>query len=235
MAHLLQRLAATAVAVFVLSCGAAQAAPFSHKLHLKLVPKCETCHATIGASTQAADNNLPRAEACTACHKQPALSEPRKLTVSIFNHQKHAAFGNIAPLVLAAIQSKNYFSSPIDATPLAALEAQLKSLTAATPAAAAPNAATPTPNAACLSCHHGVAESEAPSKALHANMPDCLVCHTKIDNPFSCELCHAPGKHLMPASHTPDYVDRHSTGKMNLDKASCVVCHSKNFRCLGCH
>ena len=223
MAHLLQRLAATAVAVFVLSCGAAQAAPFSHKLHLKLVPKCETCHATIGASTQAADNNLPRAEACTACHKEPALSAPRKLTVSIFNHQKHAALGNIAPVVLAALRSKTYFSSPIDATPAAALEAQLNSLTPSTP------------NAACLSCHHGVAESEAPSKALHANMPDCLVCHTKIDNPFSCELCHAPGKHLMPASHTPDYVDRHSTGKMNLDKASCVVCHSKNFRCLGCH
>lgn len=187
------------------------------------MPKCETCHATIGASTQAADNNLPRAEACTACHKEPALSAPRKLTVTIFNHQKHAAFGNIAPVVLAAIQSKNYFSSPLDATPPAALEAQLKSLTPATP------------NAGCLSCHHGVAESEAPSKAMHANMPDCLVCHTKIDNPFSCELCHAPGKHLMPASHTPDYVDRHSTGKMNLDKASCVVCHSRKFTCLGCH
>ncbi|MEP7364971.1 MAG: cytochrome c3 family protein [Acidobacteriota bacterium] len=223
LAHLLQRLAATAVAGFVLLCGAASAAPFSHKLHLKLVQKCETCHTTIGASTQAADNNLPRAEACLACHKEPAISAPRKMTVGLFNHQKHIAFGNLAPVILTAIQSKNYFSSPIDPTPLAALETQLKSLTPTTA------------NAGCLSCHHGVAESEAPSMAMHANMPDCLVCHNKIDNPFSCEKCHTQDTHLMPASHTPDFVDRHSTAKMNLDKPSCVVCHGKKFRCLGCH
>ena len=203
--------------------GAAGAAPFSHKLHLKLVPKCETCHSTVATSTKASDNNFPQASACTACHKQPVVSVPRKLTVTIFSHQKHATFGTVAPVILAAIRSKSYHASPIDPTPVAALEAQLPSLTPSTA------------NAACLSCHHGAAESEAPSKAMHANMPDCLVCHPKIDNPFSCELCHAPGKHLQPASHTPDYVDRHSTGKMNLDKPSCVVCHSKNFRCLGCH
>jgi len=223
LAYLLQRLAAKAIAGFVLLCGASLAAPFSHKLHLKLVQKCETCHTAIGSSTKASDNNLPRAAACTGCHRQPVVSAPRVLKVTQFDHKKHIAFGSIAPAILAAMKSKNYFSSPIDATPAAALETQLKSFTAATP------------NAGCLSCHHGVAESEMPSRAMHANMPDCLVCHTKIDNPFSCELCHTPGNHLMPASHTPDYVDRHSTGKMNLDKASCVVCHGKKFRCLGCH
>lgn len=201
------------------------AAPFSHKLHLKLVPQCESCHPSAKTSTKAEDNNLPRAEACTACHRQPVIPAPRKLTVGLFNHQKHAAFGNLAPVLLAAIQSKKYFSSPIDATPVAPLEEQLKSLGA--------NAAAP--NAGCLSCHHGVAESDEPSRAMHANMPDCLVCHNKIDNPFSCEKCHLPGVRLMPASHTPDYVDRHSTGKMNLDKPSCVVCHGQKFRCLGCH
>ena len=67
-------------------------------------------------------------------------------------------------------------------------------------------------------------------------MADCLVCHNKIDNPFSCEKCHtAPAVQLKPPSHTADYVDTHSSGKLQLDKPSCVICHGKEFTCLGCH
>jgi hypothetical protein len=33
----------------------------------------------------------------------------------------------------------------------------------------------------------------------------------------------------------PSYLSDHTSGKLNLDKASCVVCHGRNFRCLGCH
>jgi hypothetical protein len=40
---------------------------------------------------------------------------------------------------------------------------------------------------------------------------------------------------LKPAFHTPDYIDTHSSGKLKLDKPSCVICHGVNFTCLGCH
>ncbi|MBK7930328.1 MAG: cytochrome c3 family protein [Bryobacterales bacterium] len=80
--------------------GVTLAAPFSHKLHTKLVPKCESCHASITASTKASDNNLPQADACAACHEQRTISSPRTTTVTIFNHQKHIALGNIAPVIL---------------------------------------------------------------------------------------------------------------------------------------
>lgn len=213
MAHHLQRLTA------LLILGAAlQAAPFSHKLHLKLIAQCERCHASAATSTKAEDNNLPKAEACLPCHAAPTIGEPRKLTVTRFNHQKHAAFSNIAALIQSAIAAKTYYASPIDHMPQAEVAAHLK-----------------TSHNACTACHRGIGQSEAPSPALHANMPDCLTCHSKIDNPFSCELCHSPGQNLKPASHTPDYVDRHSTGKLNLDKQSCQVCHGRRFQCLGCH
>jgi len=197
---------------------ALEAAPFSHKLHLKLVAKCEQCHASVATSTKAEDNNLPKAAACVSCHTTRTISEPRKLTVTQFNHQKHATFGNIAPVIQAAIQAKTYYASPIDHTPAAQLPPLLKSS-----------------KHACLACHRGIEQSEAPTLALHANMPDCLTCHSKIDVPFSCEKCHSPGQNLKPASHTPDYVDRHSTGKLNLNKQSCQVCHGRRFQCLGCH
>lgn len=197
---------------------ALQAAPFSHRLHLKLVTKCEQCHTSVAASTKAEDNNLPKAEACVSCHKTPVISEARKLTVTKFSHQRHAAFGNMAPLIQAAIQKKTYYASPIDHTPASQVSAHLKGS-----------------KNACLACHRGIEQSEAPSVALHANMPDCLTCHSKIDVPFSCEQCHSPNQNLKPASHTPDYVDRHSTGKLNLDKQSCQVCHGRRFQCLGCH
>jgi hypothetical protein len=66
-------------------------------------------------------------------------------------------------------------------------------------------------------------------------MADCLVCHSQIDPPFSCEFCHAPGDHLKPVSHTPDFIDTHTSGKLKLDKSSCAVCHGRTFTCQGCH
>jgi hypothetical protein len=86
---------------------------------------------------------------------------------------------------------------------------------------------------ACQACHR---RFDQPSVSHLPHMADCLVCHYKIDNPFSCEKCHtvAPAQ-LKPPSHTPDYVDTHSSGKLKLDKPSCVICHGREFTCLGCH
>lgn len=77
---------------------------------------------------------------------------------------------------------------------------------------------------ACAGCHPGGGA---------AQMADCLVCHSKIDPPDSCEFCHLKSAMLKPVNHTPDFLDTHTSG--NLDKTTCAVCHGRRFRCLGCH
>ncbi len=92
------------------------------------------------------------------------------------------------------------------------------------------------PGAQCQACHSGVAAGVA--RASLSKMGDCLVCHPKIDPPFSCNFCHTqPSNELKPASHTGDFLDRHSAGlaKLNLEKSECAVCHGRKFTCLGCH
>ena len=79
----------------------------------------------------------------------------------------------------------------------------------------------------CEACHGG--------PSLLPQMADCLVCHSQIDPPDSCEFCHAKGAKLKPASHTPDFLDTHTTGKLGLDETTCAVCHGRHFHCMGCH
>lgn len=38
-----------------------------------------------------------------------------------------------------------------------------------------------------------------------------------------------------PANHTPDFLDRHTTSKLNLDKSTGAACHGRRFTCLGCN
>ena len=188
-------------------------APFSHRQHLALKLQCLSCHTGVTSSTQASDNNLPSQRICRNCHQQdmPVMA-PEKLLVTRFDHRLHARLGNIAGVIRASIDAKTY-------------------LTPAT----APAQAHLTSSNACAACHRGIETSEAVARTNLPQMADCLVCHSKIDNPFSCELCHAPGNHLKPASHVRGYQDLHSTGRANLDKASCVLCHGRRFTCLGCH
>ncbi len=89
--------------------------------------------------------------------------------------------------------------------------------------------------AGCTFCHKGLDQSEAVTKTAFPPMTDCLVCHNKIDNPFSCETCHSPKSNLKPVSHTDDWIDRHNRKSTVLDKPSCVPCHGERFHCLGCH
>jgi hypothetical protein len=57
----------------------------------------------------------------------------------------------------------------------------------------------------------------------HARDGRCIVCHSQIDNPFSCEKVHAKGDNLKPASQVQGFMSSHSFGTMNLDKASCTM------------
>ena len=177
---------------------AAQQSQFSHKEALEKGLKCLTCHA------QQKDSKT--------------LSDKRRGKVlKDFSHQRHLSFGNLAPMIASAIDSKQYLGSP-NKIDLLKLRADL---------------ITDNP---CQACHRGLqSASGALTKEHFPHMEDCLICHNKIDAPFSCEQCHPAGMKLKPDTHPPDFLDRHTTGRMNLDKTTCASCHGKRFTCLGCH
>ena len=189
----------------------AAAAPFSHRLHLKLKPDCANCHTTVAHSTRAEDNNLPSAAACKPCHENASIPAPPKTLLAHFSHEKHLQFGNVAPLIAKAIDGGQYLS------PTGDIRAHLNGTNA------------------CLACHRGIETSDAVSRANMPQMADCLVCHNKIELPFSCEQCHGAGAKLRPADHPPEFLESHSRPDAKFDKTTCAVCHGRRFRCLGCH
>ena len=195
--------------------GAALAAPFSHQVHLQLRPDCGSCHAAAASSTSPADSLMPRPDVCRSCHQPtPAIKQPPVTRVVKFSHAQHGRLGNVAPLLASAIDSKTYLTLPAEAI----------------------RRTLGTKNA-CAACHHGIEESDEVSRANMPQMADCLVCHNKIENPFSCEQCHTPGPHLRPNTHTPAFLEEHNSTAMKgkLDKSTCAVCHGRQFLCMGCH
>src|SRR5260370_18714366 len=83
--------------------------------------------------------------------------------------------------------------------------------------------------------HGGLDEGDGVSGEKWRQMADSLVCHDKIDPPFSCEFCHPKGAQLKPANHVAGVLDSHTNKNSGLDKQSCTVCHGRKFTCLGCH
>jgi hypothetical protein len=189
----------------------AQTQSFSHQLHLKLRLECTTCHAAATSSTRLEDNLLPTREICVKCHRTASVPAPAATRLSRFNHALHLKLGNAAPVIAAAINRKTYLSPPGDIR---------RHLNTSNP---------------CVACHRGLDESVQVTRAALPRMADCLVCHNKVDPPFSCEFCHGKDASLKPVSHTSDWMDRHSSGKAQLDKSTCAVCHGRRFTCLGCH
>jgi hypothetical protein len=191
----------------------APAAPFSHKVHLEQKLTCVVCHASASQSAKAEDNLLPNRVVCDGCHKDAkAIKAPRQHLVTKFNHALHAKFSDIAPLIAKALDSRAYLGKPT--------EVHRPDLDTAR---------------GCTACHRGLERSDEVSAEHYPRMADCLVCHNRVDPPFSCSKCHTPGAHLKPASHNNDWLDRHSSSKVEKDKQSCAVCHGRNFTCFGCH
>ena len=199
--------------IAITGAAAGQAAqPFSHRIHLAAKLDCAVCHAAAIASTRLDDNLLPKPEVCLKCHKAAEIGAPMVTRLAHFNHQLHLKLGNLAPLIAAAIDKKTYL------TPAGPeLRAQL-------------NEQNP-----CQACHRGLEVSDRPDRSGLPQMADCLVCHNQIDPPYSCEFCHAKEAKLKPASHTPDFLDTHTSGKLGFDKTTCAICHGRKFHCLGCH
>jgi hypothetical protein len=200
---------------------------FSHRSHLaRPGTGCVQCHTSILSSTAAQDRNLPgektcltchdgarAGKECALCHTNPARAQPHATPGRNirFNHQLHLSFGNLAPALAKAIDTGRYLSEPGD------MRRHLN-----------------TENA-CLACHRGIMETDLATRAHLPRMADCLVCHTRIDPPFSCGYCHIPEFELKPASHTATFADAHSSRKAVPDKTSCKVCHGVKFTCMGCH
>ncbi len=188
---------------------------FSHPVHLDLGLACTRCHAGAETGRLAADQMFPQPAVCLSCHSGGKTTplDPDRLRWTApertyrFDHAFHVRLGDLAPLLAAAIDGGKYFGSP-----------QIRPLLDRA--------------SGCTACHRGLETSEATPLPV---MSDCLVCHSEIDNPFSCSYCHLEGVNLRPADHTPEFADLHSTGKIKLDKASCLPCHGTNFECRGCH
>ncbi len=188
---------------------------FSHPVHLDLGLACTRCHAGAETSRLAADQMFPRPAVCLSCHSdgRSTALDPAQLRWTApertyrFDHAFHVRLGNLGPLLAAAIDGGKYFGSP-----------EIRSLLDQADG--------------CTACHRGLGASEATPLPV---MSDCLVCHSEIDNPFSCGYCHLEGVNLRPTDHTPEFADLHGTGKIELDKASCLPCHGTNFECRGCH
>jgi hypothetical protein len=187
------------------------AAPFSHRLHLGQGIQCLDCHAAAAQSTKIQDNLLPDKKACVGCHEDRVIPAPPVMRLSNFNHALHLRIGNVAPFIASAIDHKTYLQPPGEIR---------RHLNGKNP---------------CQACHRGLEESDQVTRAALPQMADCLVCHTQIDPPFSCEDCHAKDTHLKPASHVERFTDAHSSGKLKLDKTTCTVCHGRAFTCMGCH
>jgi hypothetical protein len=160
---------------------------------------------------------------CLACHsgmqEAASLSEKRRgKTLKDFSHAQHLKLGDIAATIARALDQKTYLASP-NKYNLTRLRAQLGE---------AANA--------CQGCHRGLATADgALAKEHFPHMEDCLVCHSKIDNPFSCEQCHPKSFELKPSNHTHDFHDRHSRKDASVDKTTCASCHGRRFTCMGCH
>jgi hypothetical protein len=200
---------------------------FSHRFHLtKTDAVCEDCHAAADASSASGDNLLPlekdcltchngvkAGKDCTVCHAEPAKAKhfDNSIRDFRFSHRQHLKLGNVAAVLAAAIDQGKYLTKPGN------IRRHLNT------------------DDACAACHRGLEETDFAKKENLPQMADCLVCHPKIDPPFSCEFCHTKGAQIKPASHTPDYFDLHSSKQYRFDKQSCVICHAVKFTCLGCH
>ena len=174
----------------------------------------------LAAQTFSHAEALRTVKGCQPCHapipksREVSKREGRPVRWVKFSHAVHVALpGGVSAALIKAIDEKKYLGT---ATPelRQALETQN----------------------VCQSCHRGMAEvTGALAKANYPSMSDCLVCHAKIDPPFSCEKCHIEEiKTLLPANHTPGFIDRH-TNKNSVDKSTCASCHGRRFTCMGCH
>jgi len=167
-----------------------------------------------GASATAANSTLRSFGAIVAlvlavgCAIATAAPPPLKE----FSHAKHLKLGNVGPVIAEAIDKGTYLGT--DGKSIRPF------LISANP---------------CAACHRGLENSEKISAANMPAMADCLVCHSTIAPPDSCEFCHQKDAQLTPANHVAGFLDSHTNKNAHLNLTTCAVCHGRKFTCLGCH
>ena len=194
---------------------------FSHQLHLGNGLTCTVCHSSAQQSQAETDHLLPRAELCLACHNGQTAPDidvtPLRDSTTVerlfrFSHANHLERGNPAVAIAEAIDSGAYLGFVPE------IREHLNT------------------DNSCVGCHRGLEDAVTVDSSIHLpRMSDCLVCHNEIDNPFTCDTCHAPGFTLKPTTHLANFIDIHSSGDLEYDSRTCEVCHARKFTCMGCH
>jgi c(7)-type cytochrome triheme protein len=198
---------------------------FNHGQHLAKGMVCQTCHREIDTSEKASDLNLPRGEACDACHgdshpRPSATSQPCNLchvqadasrvrAVSKlptprlrFNHARHSTAG----------VSCDRCHGDFRKVGLATRE-DLPS------------------EASCLSCHDGEKLSDRCDTCHPADLSGRLV--TQPGNDRSLPPLLPKGEHGWGMTHDLAFVNQHQQ-VARARPGACETCHAPSF-CLDCH
>ncbi len=141
---------------------------FSHQRHLALKLNCAYCHEDAPESTRAADNLIPREEACATCHaierdkpmKEVATGEPPAKCSAC--HPNWNGEGPLARVEIPAPSIKFNHKLHVDN------------------------------KIRCQTCHGDLAADkiDLATRAQRPRMPHCLECHDGKTAPSACTTCH---------------------------------------------
>ena len=81
----------------------------------------------------------------------------------------------------------------------------------------------------CAACHAEAGRDEP----VLPEMASCRSCHATASQQSDCQVCHAPGETLVPASHGPQFRAQHAL-QAAWEQQSCAVCHTQTD-CQECH
>lgn len=195
---------------------------FSHAQHLALADVgCGSCHDAAAGSLRAADDLIPREEACTSCHAIDRTQPTKQAQPAARCDACHItdAAGTVARVVVPAPNLKFNHKLHVDR------------------------------KVRCQTCHDVQVVGLA-TRAELPRMPLCLSCHDGQTAPSSCTTCHfatgdgrvktdLPEGQLVPSgalrgdAHDLRFRTDHASVAAN-DEGYCLGCHRRRD-CLDCH
>lgn len=199
---------------------------FNHGQHLQLGMACTECHASIGTSRRAADNNFPRGASCDRCHGKQhpkPRDEPAKCGLC---HAKVDASDRVTAS-LRAPKPMLHFNHELHAKV----------------------------GSACEDCHGDMTKVRLATTAQLPEEKDCLTCHDGFGATDRCGACHpteasgrlqvrAMDRRAMPSlvprggsswgvGHDLSFVEDHGA-QAQANAKLCESCHDETM-CTDCH
>ena len=189
---------------------------FSHPVHLELGLACAHCHAGAETSRQAGDQIFPQPAVCLSCHAGGESTPRRPGPAPLDGCGAELPVRPCLPRSAGRPRSgpggrhrrRQVFRIILRSVPCWTGPA------AARPATGDSTPERPLPFPSCPTAWSATRRSTTPSVAATATWR---------------------GANLRPEDHTQEFADLHGTGRIQLDKASCLPCHGTNFECRGCH